>query len=260
MQSGNLAIAGAGRLAYSLACALQNVGYPPVCILSDHVEAKQSIFEATGTKLISFDAVPAQIETLILAVPDRWIREKAIQISNRIKLKRIIHCSGAVPMQALAGITPEYGVLYPLQSFTLGRAIPFTHIPVLWESSPGSDYIQALASDLSQMAREVSSEQRAIIHTGAVFANNFTNLMILLASDFAASAGQSADLYQPLVEETILKLRDIHPMEAQTGPARRFDEQTIEEHLKIIHKTRPDLASTYQMLSDLIKNKYSDKR
>lgn len=259
MQSGNLAIAGAGRLAYSLACSLKDAGYPLVCILSDNVETKQPLFEATGTQLLAFDAAPEHIETLILAVPDRWIRKKALELSGRLRLKRVIHCSGAVPMDDLAGITPEYGVLYPLQSFTLGRAIPFTHIPVLWESSPGSDYIQKLASGLSRMAREVSSEQRAIIHTGAVFANNFTNLMITLAADFAASAGQSADLYQPLVEETILKLRSMHPLEAQTGPARRYDEQTMEDHLEIIHKTRPDLAQVYQILSDLIKNKYSDK-
>jgi predicted short-subunit dehydrogenase-like oxidoreductase (DUF2520 family) len=259
MQSGSIAIAGAGRLAYSLSCALKNAGYPLVCILSDNAEEKQNLFKATGTPLIPFASAPENIDTLILAVPDRRIREKALQLCSQIQITRLIHCSGAVPMEILSDITPEFGVLYPLQSFTIGRALPFTKIPVLWESNSNSNYLQKLASDLSELSLEVASPQRAIIHTGAVFANNFTNLMITLAADFAASAGQKPDIYQPLVEETIIRLRTLHPLDAQTGPARRDDDQTIADHLTIIRKAQPELAIIYQTLSDLIKNKYLDK-
>jgi hypothetical protein len=52
--------------------------------------------------------------------------------------------------------------------------------------------------------------------------------------------------------ETVNKLDSLDPKEAQTGPAIREDQKTIEAHLEIIES--PQLEKLYNLLTDTIIN------
>ena len=60
----------------------------------------------------------------------------------------------------------------------------------------------------------------------------------------------------PLVEETIKKAKHIGPAKAQTGPAIRNDQKTINEHLEYL-KNQPELQNVYAKLTQLIQEKKS---
>jgi len=257
MQIEKIAIAGVGRLTYSLARAIKNSSYSLTCIYSRNKDRDQARLNLPEIPVYSFGEHQDVFDTLILAVPDTYLRKTAEPFRNIKGLNCMLHCSGANDLHILSGIVACTGVLYPLQTFSFGREISFKTIPVLWEGDAEvRESLGKLAQELSDFADETPSAERAILHTGAVFANNFTNLMLSLASEFASSAGKNPGIYQSLVEETILKLRTYHPLEAQTGPARRSDLKTIQQHLEIIHKTHPHLEKVYQVLSDCIREKY----
>jgi predicted short-subunit dehydrogenase-like oxidoreductase (DUF2520 family) len=53
----------------------------------------------------------------------------------------------------------------------------------------------------------------------------------------------------------VLKLEDNTPFEAQTGPARRGDHQTIKKHLKYLQKF-PEYTQLYTLLTKSIEHAY----
>ena len=89
----------------------------------------------------------------------------------------------------------------------------------------------------------------------AVLANNFSNHLIFLAQDYLSSSGLPGESLNPLLEETFSKALKIGAYNAQTGPARRGDEDTISKHLALLDS--PTLRNVYRQLSDSIIETYS---
>ena len=54
-------------------------------------------------------------------------------------------------------------------------------------------------------------------------------------------------LLKPLIRETVDKLETLDPKEAQTGPAIRNDQKTLDKHLELIKK--PQLKEIYNILN-----------
>lgn len=254
MNTPEIYIAGAGRLTFSLSRALLGAGYTISGIFSRDVEEAQKRLQLPEISVLNYSEPGRKIHTLILAVPDSRLRETALQLSQTHAVEYLIHCSGAGAMSLITDIVPHAGVLYPLQTFTENRVIEFDQIPVLWEgdSVESEKYISGLAQKLSRHAEAANSVQRGILHTGAVFANNFTNFMVYLASRYAVSAEKESGIYQQLLEETMAKLRLLDPLVAQTGPARRGDRPTLERHLEIIREFHPADTDLYQLMSEKI--------
>ena len=62
------------------------------------------------------------------------------------------------------------------------------------------------------------------------------------------------DMLRPLILETAQKVQDHLPIEVQTGPAIRNDENTIAAHLQMLND-EPHLKTIYTLLSQaIIKN------
>ena len=56
-----------------------------------------------------------------------------------------------------------------------------------------------------------------------------------------------------LIEETALRLREISPAQAQTGPAIRQDEATIQKHLELL-RNEPIIRDIYEQLTRSIRS------
>ena len=87
--------------------------------------------------------------------------------------------------------------------------------------------IIALARSVSRHVSVMDSERRRQLHLAAVFACNFANHCYTLAADILERAGLDFSVMLPLVRETTEKLSAMHPREAQTGPAVRYDQTVI---------------------------------
>jgi len=216
--------------------------------------------EKTGKRMRIFytnelSDFPRDLDLYILAVPDGAIGEVAAQLSGNID-GSVVHVSGSQPSTVLAPYFKKFGVFYPLQTMTEGRLVKFEDIPILIESK-----VDELRQELLDLGRKMSDhvhivgdEERAWLHVAAVMVNNFTNHLYVLAEKLTDSQDLSFDLLRPLILETAKKVQKLDPKQAQTGPAARGDQETIQRHLKKL-EMYPDILKVYRVLSESLSHR-----
>ena len=119
------------------------------------------------------------------------------------------------------------------------------------------ELLKKLAGMISESIFEISSDQRKSLHLAAVFVNNFTNHLYAIGQSICQENELPFDLLKPLLLETAKKIGDLSPIDAQTGPARRKDQNTIDSHLKQLrHKNQKEI---YKVLTRSIKETYGEK-
>jgi predicted short-subunit dehydrogenase-like oxidoreductase (DUF2520 family) len=195
----------------------------------------------------------------IITAPDQAIENicKEIILPENSAL---IHTSGSTSLETMMyAAASSYGVLYPFQTFTKGSQTDLSKVPILIEASnKGLDKsLMKLAKKISKRVIRSNSNQRKRLHLAGIFASNFTNHMLTLAEDIATKSGFPKDIVYPLIIETINKAMQIGASEAQTGPARRGDLNTIENH-QILLENELNTSEIYKVLTRSIQDKYHE--
>jgi predicted short-subunit dehydrogenase-like oxidoreductase (DUF2520 family) len=167
----------------------------------------------------------------------------------------LIHTAGSVDIDVFKGKSDNYGVLYPLQTFSKERDIEFKNIPICIEgnSEKSETKIRQIAEKLSSKVYEINSNQRIHIHLAAVFASNYSNYMYCLAQEILEEQNVDFDIIRPLIKETANKAIEFQPMSVQTGPAIRNDDEIIQKHLSLLQSE--DKKKIYNLIAEYIKNK-----
>ena len=75
--------------------------------------------------------------------------------------------------------------------------------------------------------------------------------MYTIANDICEKNKIPFEILYPLIEETAKKIQSISPKDAQTGPAKRNDVQTIQNHLENLNLQQQKI---YQLLTKSIQN------
>ncbi|HKK67346.1 MAG TPA: DUF2520 domain-containing protein, partial [Bacteroidales bacterium] len=166
----------------------------------------------------------------------------------------LIHTAGSLPMDVFEGHSKNYGVLYPLQTFSKHRVADFMNAPIFIEAN--NNYalsrIRQIADKISRDVYVMNSSDRLRLHTAAVFTCNFVNHMYKIAEEIVAPSGLDIQVFEPLIRETTEKiLREKNALKTQTGPAYRNDKNTMEKHLSML-EGQSDLQDLYKMLSNRI--------
>ncbi len=197
-----------------------------------------------------------EADVYILAVRDDAIKKVSSQLPFQNRL--VVHTSGSVPIDMLGNLNRK-GVFYPVQTFSKDKDVDFDNVPFCVEARKEDDLhlLKNLAKSLSEKVFEISSEQRNILHVSAVFVNNFTNYLFSIGNDICKKYNVPFEILHPLLLETAKKAIKMSPDQAQTGPAIRKDNQTIERHLQII--SDPLQKEIYQTLTRAIQSKYGKK-
>lgn len=226
---------------------------------SDAVEVIQIFSRKTETvsHLISLDKITANFDDLkgadiyIIAVSDDAIAEVSAQLPFQNRL--VVHTSGSTPMESLSDNNRK-GVFYPLQTFTKGKEVGFKNIPICIESQSENDYnlLKKVAEALSEKVFSINSLQRRSLHVSAVFVNNFTNHLYKIGSDICEERQIPFEILRPLIKETADKILSLSPNEAQTGPAKRNDQATIQSHLDFL--SDENHKSIYKLLTQSIQD------
>ena len=112
-----------------------------------------------------------------------------------------------------------------------------------------------IAEQLSEKVYLINDAQRAKLHVAAVFVNNFTNNLFTLGEQITQKENLSFEILKPLIQETVEKIQTHSPLEMQTGPAIRNDQNTIDRHLKYLQKEFPELVEVYLTMTKSIQNK-----
>ncbi len=165
------------------------------------------------------------------------------------------HTSGSVSVDVFSGKKSNYGVFYPLQTFSRDVAVEISNVPFLIEGSSPivAKQLFDIAKDISNMVRLADSGLRESIHVAAVFACNFANLMWAEADRLLQERGIDIRFMLPLLQATLDKLTVKSPVDAMTGPARRGDIDVINKHIASLPE---DLKPVYTLLTEKILNLY----
>lgn len=252
----NIAFAGSGNVAWHLANGLSMKGFCISGIWSrNYANAKTLADSCSSVAVENISELGKNADLIVIAVPDKSIEEVAHTIVDFNGI--VVHTAGSVSINVLKGSFDHYGVLYPLQTFSKEIPVNLAEVPFFIESSSAECglALKVAASKLSGKVHEADSHQRLLLHTSAVFASNFSNLMYIIANELLKSSNMQPEVLYPLIAETARKATTGDPLNMQTGPARRNDTLTIEKHMAAL-ASQPKYAEIYRLLSKLISNNY----
>jgi predicted short-subunit dehydrogenase-like oxidoreductase (DUF2520 family) len=242
---------GAGNLANSVSMEMQRVGMTVGQIYSRTREHAESLAKKVNCQwTCNLNEIIPDADLYIFSVKDSALPE----VISRMKPNKglWVHTAGSVPIHVFEGYAPRYGVFYLLQTFTKKRKVKLDGTPIFLEVSLPDDMkmLKKIAIALSGNAKEVDSEKRKWIHLAAVFACNFTNHMYTLAAKLLNEQNLSHDVLLPLIMETAERISELPPIEAQTGPAIRFDKDVMDKQVALLEE--PALQTIYKLLSQSI--------
>ncbi|MEY4903543.1 MAG: hypothetical protein RLZZ292_1358 [Bacteroidota bacterium] len=284
-----IVLLGTGNVAHHLAHRFQAVGIPIAQIYGRTLEKATTLAQRVGSHATDkLEDLVQDADLYILAVSDNAIEALLQEIS--IISKRVsdgslrslselpplggglgwgfppsplgkagegigvfVHTSGTIPSTIFENHTPNYGVFYPLQTFSIGKEPDWTTIPICIDANTEEQRIvlENLARQLSPNVHRITDAQRATLHVAAVFVNNFTNHLFHIGQTIVEKEGVSFDLLKPLIQETVAKIQHNSPQAMQTGPAKRGDTITIEKH-KTFLKKYPLYKKIYYLLTKSI--------
>jgi predicted short-subunit dehydrogenase-like oxidoreductase (DUF2520 family) len=246
-----IALIGAGNVATCLGPRLKEAGHEITAVYSRTQESARTLADRLGAMFTTdIKAVPAS-DAAIVMLKDDALKELAPAIAGSLHNTLLLHTAGSVSMDIWreAGAI-QYGVLYPMQTFSKESRIDWSQVPLFIEgsSAPVLENIRQLALTISPDVTPLSSEGRKKLHLAAVFTCNFSNHMYAIAEQLLASEGVPFRVMLPLVRETARKVEGMSPQDAQTGPAVRGDRKIIREHLELL-KDYPEYAELYRLIS-----------
>jgi predicted short-subunit dehydrogenase-like oxidoreductase (DUF2520 family) len=188
-------------------------------------------------------------DLFIIAITDDAITEvsAAIPFSNEL----VVHTSGSVSIEAIDNKNRP-GVFYPLQTFSKSKEVDFKIIPICIETKNEKDFeiLEKVAKSISNTVYKINSEQRKALHIAAVFVCNFVNHLYQIGNNICIKNDLPFDILKPLIQETANKILTLSPNQAQTGPAKRKDTQTINAHLSFL--SDDNQKEIYKMLTKSI--------
>lgn len=219
-----------------------------------------SLCAAFSAKHIDVQAVSSRTGLENLPIADCYIyavRDEALQeVIDKVHTERRclhLHTSGTMPLSVFGEDKPHCGIFYPFMTFSKSKPIEdFSEIPIFFEARAIDDIsaIYSLSLQLTSHVFEATQHDRERLHVAGVFCNNFTNLMYRLAKEQLQDTHIPFSALLPLIDETARKVHVMTPEEAQTGPARRKDEQVMEHHISLL--ANDEMRSLYKTLSGLI--------
>ena len=227
---------GRGRLATNLQRALLESGHEVVSINSR-----------------TLDGLPLSADVFVIAVKDSALSEVICNATKGRENQLFVHTAGSMSLSLFERYTTRYGVFYPMQTFSKERLADFADIPIFLEANSPETLttLNALAASISRSVYNLSTEERKYLHLAAVFACNFVNHCYDMAATVLEQHGLPFSVMLPLIDETARKVHELHPRQAQTGPAVRYDENVIRMQSELLAE-KPELQRIYLQLSENI--------
>ena len=178
----------------------------------------------------SLKAVQKDAELYILAVKDDALATLAAALCATRPNALFLHTAGSIPMSVFKDHATQYGVLYPMQTFSKNRLVNFREIPCFIEASSPSALatIRTLAESISDHVVDCDSLAERVLEAEQI--------------DFR--------LFLPLISETARKVQTLSPKDAQTGPMVRFDQNVMQMQMAMLPDDRT--REIYRLMAESI--------
>lgn len=252
----SVSIIGSGNVAEYLANSFfhHEVEVKEICS-RNYLTGKDLADTVNATYVSDIALMSDDVDAIIIAVSD----DQIFSVAEILQQKKCIvaHTAGSVEMSVLEGIA-KHGVFYPLQTFTKNIQPTYKDFPFYIEASDDDsmEKLKYVADKISPNVFEANSNNRKSLHLAAVFANNFVNHLLSIAKDIVEHDHLNFSHLVPLIHETVYKAHLLSPDQAQTGPARRGDAQSIMKHQKTLQSNFPQHLEVYSTITQSILKKY----
>ena len=248
---------GSGNVATHLAEGLFNTGVEIVSIWSLNPNNSKILADRVNAQSVKSPAdIDKNCDFYIISIPDDKIEEVAKAFPTVSGM--VVHTSGMTDLKAVSKFFNNSGVFYPLQTFSKERAVNLKEVPFCLEVNLENEFeeLKRLALLLSDNIYKVDSEIRKYLHLSAVFVSNFVNYLYYTGEQIVKEKDVPFDILKPLIKEVALKVMELKPEKAQTGPARRKDVKTIEKHEELLKEINEDYLEIYKLLTEQIIKRY----
>jgi len=243
-----ITIIGSGQVATVLGRKILSKGHDVVQVFSQtkaHAQTLASEFHCAYTS--QWEELDLSADLFIAAISDHALPELAGKL--RLPNKLIVHTAGSVSIELLKPVSKNYGVVYPLQSVRKElKEIPPLPLLVDGNREDSLTLIADFAKSISSEVKQAGDTERLKLHLAAVIVNNFSNHLYAMTEDFCEKEQVEFKLLWPLISETAHRIQKLSPAKAQTGPAVRQDEETIQAHLAML-ENYPGLHNLYGTLT-----------
>ena len=249
---------GAGRVATHLAKKLFPKYQIAQVFSRQYIHAEKLALQVNAHAINDLEHMNADLDLLIIAVSDQaisWVAKQLVQLNFK---GLVVHTSGSTHLDILADTLDRVGVFYPLQTFSFESQIDWEQTPLFIEARYTDDVLilNQIATFLSQKVYQYSSEQRLSLHLAAVFACNFSNYCYDISKQILNQSQVDFSLLYPLILETAKKATLVDPKIAQTGPAKRGDQNIIHMHEDMLAENNTlAFLEVYKLLSQQILNR-----
>lgn len=244
----SITIIGSGNVAQHLIKAVsKSTNLELVQVFARNPESINHLLDSS--KIISDYQNFKEADLYLISVSDDAIADVSSKLLFENKL--VGHTSGSVAIETLDDKNRKAG-FYPLQTFSKSKEVNFKEIPICLEAQNQNDLhlLKQVAKSISDVVLEINSIQRKSLHVSAVFVSNFVNHLYKIGNDICIENKVPFDVLKPLITETATKVLTLSPSEAQTGPAKRKDTQTINSHLDFL--TNENQKDIYKILTKSI--------
>ncbi len=245
-------IVGTGKLAESLLMLFDQHSEYEVILVGRNAERMNHLQSKFGLKTNNDPSIRTPI---LLCVPDAHIGNVAQTWIHQASL--FVHFSGATSIDILPKTSNGNAVCWPAQSFGDPASVVWKDVPMFTESDgeKGAQFLESFLKITEAQSFALTSADRQKMHMTAVFMNNFVNHLAFTARQYCLKNDLPFEALLPLMEKTVSMVRYPGPDIAQTGPARRNDQRTMQIH-KDLMGDNPEMIEIYEMLSKQIIQRY----
>ena len=248
-----IVIIGSGNLSTQLSLALKDAGKEILQVYSRTEAHAMALARKVGCDYTTQqENIRKDGDIYIISVKDDAIRELVDVVCRERKSGLFLHTAGSIPMNVFEGCADNYGVLYPMQTFSKNRKVNFREIPCFVEASSKEAMakVRQLAETISDHVIACDSEKRKRMHLAAVLACNLTNHCYRLAERVLETEQMDFKLFLPLIAETARKVELMSPKEAQTGPMVRYDQGVMNMQMDMLPDERT--REIYRLMAESI--------
>jgi len=252
-------IIGAGNVAHYYAWSLHEAGADIRCIYNRSIEKANALAGRCGSMATDDLIALPEADLTIIAISDDHIAQMAQNIVDIHGPEvTMIHCSGSLGIEIFPKEARNVGIAWPVQSISKEQTYNKSDVPICLEASHPTllKVLLPLFQMISDEVHYLSSNQKKHAHVAAVIANNFSNHLYALAEEHCIENGVNFNILKPLIIQSANKIATTSPKNLQTGPAKRNDTQTINQHLDLISKG--SLKKVYKRISKSITKMYHE--
>ena len=210
----------------------------------------------SGTPLfpsVPFKPVAEDWEVAVLAVSDDALEAVSSELPSHVMR---VHLSGAKPLESVLQGGARGAVIWPVCSIRRERMPDWNAVHWAVEATDDAalEWAQSAVIRLGGTPHVMSHEHRLRAHVAAVFAANFSNLMLAEAAELVQPTALPWSALHALAQGVMERAATEQGAALITGPAARGDEATLNAHRALLSASS-DVAALYEALTHRIQHR-----